>query len=119
MWNVPSQERLSQIPKLYETEHTPLQEKLVYLHFFVAGCDWWVCEYDGSDTFWGYIILNKNLAFAEWGYFNFTELRRLKAYGWLEIDCETDQFWKVRPASEIDMICKGNGWSIPKESAAA
>ena len=29
MWNEPSKERLSRIPKLYATEETPLEEKLI------------------------------------------------------------------------------------------
>ena len=40
MWNTPTTDRLSKIPKLYETEHIPLQDKLIYLHFFIGGCDW-------------------------------------------------------------------------------
>ena len=44
MWNVPSKKRLAKIPGLYETEHIPLQEKLVYLHFFIGGCDWFIAN---------------------------------------------------------------------------
>ena len=36
MWNEPSNEQLSKIPRLYQTERTPLKEKLIYLHFFVG-----------------------------------------------------------------------------------
>ena len=58
MWNVPSKERLDKIPRLYETESIPLKDKLIYLHFFLGGCDWYIAEYDGEDLFWGYAILN-------------------------------------------------------------
>ena len=51
MWNEPSKERLSSIPGLYQTEKVPLREKLIFLHFFIAGCDWYVAEYDGEDLF--------------------------------------------------------------------
>ena len=42
MWNTPSKERLARIPRLYDSENTPLQEKQIYLHFFIGGCDWYV-----------------------------------------------------------------------------
>ena len=75
MWNIPSQERLNSIPRLYQTESTPLQNKIVYLHFFIGGCDWYVCESDGDELFFGFVILNDDLINAEWGYFTFSELK--------------------------------------------
>jgi hypothetical protein len=41
---------------------------------------------------------------AEWGYVSFSELKSLKINGWLEVDCEIEEVWKVRKASEIDKI---------------
>ena len=48
MWNVPGKERLDRIPRLYETEHVPLKEKQIHLHFFIGSCDWYIAEFDGS-----------------------------------------------------------------------
>jgi hypothetical protein len=48
MWNEPTNERLAQIPKLYETEEISLKDKTIYLHFFIGGCDWYVAETDGD-----------------------------------------------------------------------
>ena len=56
MWNIPSKERLAKIPRLYETEHVLLKDKLIYLHFFIAGCDWYIAEYDGRDLFFAFAI---------------------------------------------------------------
>ena len=39
MWNIPTKQRLKKIPKLYETEYVPLNDKLIHLHFFMGGCD--------------------------------------------------------------------------------
>jgi hypothetical protein len=103
MWNVPSEERLKKIPRLDETEKQDLKDKLIYLHFFIAGCDWYIAEYNGEDLFWGYAILNENHENAEWGYISFRELKALKLK-WLEVDCELEEFWKVRKASEIEKI---------------
>ena len=104
MWNEPSVERLAKIPRLYETESIPLKEKLIYLHFFIGGCDWYVAEYDGEDLFWGYAILNNDHVCAEWGYISFRELKEIKIEGWCEIDCELEEYWHVRMASEIKRI---------------
>ena len=103
MWNTPTKQRLAKIPKLYETENVPLKDKLIHLHFFIAGCDWYVAEYEGEDTFFGYSILNGDQEMAEWGYISFDELKELKLK-WLEVDCETEEAWHVRRASEIDKI---------------
>ena len=92
MWNEPSKERLAKIPKLYETEETPLQEKLIHLHFFIGACDWFIAEFDGEDVFWGFAILNQDYEMAEWGYFSFNELKSINING-IEIDCEIEEAW--------------------------
>lgn len=104
MWNVPNKERLDRIPRLYETEDLPLGDKLAYLHFFMGGFDWYIVEYDGDDLFFGYANLN-DIANAEWGYISFNELKELKFAG-VEVDCELEEFWEIRPASQIpDIKC--------------
>jgi hypothetical protein len=100
MWNTPTNARLSQIPRLYETEHIPLPDKLIYLHFFIGGCDWYVCEFDGEDNFWGFANLN-DYRNAEWGYVSFSELKSFSARG-IEIDC--DLHWKIVSAKEVPRI---------------
>ncbi|WP_041280587.1 DUF2958 domain-containing protein [Desulfosudis oleivorans] len=102
MWNEPNEDMLQRIPKLYETEHVPLTDKLIYMHFFIGGCDWFVAEYDGNDIFFGYAILNNDYYNAEWGYFSLSELKSIKIQGWAEIDRDT--FWEVKKASEVDKI---------------
>jgi hypothetical protein len=114
MWNEPSAERLSKIPKLYETENIRPQDKLIHLHCFIGGCDWFVAEFDGGDLFWGFAILNQDFEMAEWGYASFNELRSINVNG-IEIDCEVEAAWRVRRAAEIDKIRTANGW--PRETA--
>jgi len=110
MWNEPDKHRLAKIPRLYETENTPLKDKLIYLHFFVGGCDWYIAEYDGDELFWGFAVLNNDLEMAEWGYVSFTELKQLKINSWAEVDCELEQFWKAKKACEVDLIREAMGW---------
>ena len=108
MWNVPRKERLDRIPRLYDTEHVPFKEKQVFLHFFIGGCDWYVCEFQ-DDMFFGYSILNGDLHNAEWGLFSFSELKEI-SIGGIEIDCELEEYFPVKRAIEIDKICKGMLW---------
>ncbi len=110
MWNKPSRERLSKIPKLYETEAVPAGEKLIYLHFFIAECDWYACEYDGEDLFFGFVILNSDYEMAEWGYVSFSELQSIKVDGWLEVDCELEELWQPKRSVEIEKIREAQGW---------
>ena len=69
-----------------------------------------MAEFDGTDLFWGFAILNHDYEMAEWGYISFRELKSIKVSGWLEVDCEAEEFWTIKRASEIDNICKAQGW---------
>lgn len=102
MWNVPAPEKLVKVPRLYETESISLKDKIIHLHFFIGGCDWFIAEYDGEDTFFGFAILNNDQVNAEWGYISFSELKEIKVQGCIEID--NDLHWQVRKASEVDKI---------------
>jgi len=108
MWNSPTKEKLATIPKLYETEHIHLEDKTIHFHFFIGGCDWFVVEYDGVDTFFVFAILHGDLRNAEWGYTSFNELKSIKVGGYLEIDC--DLYWKPKPAGQVEIISKAQGW---------
>ena len=110
MWNEPSKKRLDQIPKLYETERVPIQDKLIYLHFFIGDCDWYIAEYDGGDLFFGFAILNNDIEMAEWGYISFSELKDIKIGGSYEIDCELEEVWGIRPICEIEKIREKYLW---------
>jgi hypothetical protein len=83
MWNTPTKEELVKIPRLYETENIPLKDKIIHMHFFIGGSDWYIAEYDENDLFWGYAILNGDTENAEWGYIyiSFKELIELNVYG--------------------------------------
>jgi hypothetical protein len=104
LWNIPSKNKLSKLPALYETEKIPLEEKEIHLHFFIGGCDWYIAEFDGNDLFFGYTILNNDYQNAEWGYISFNELKSVKLKNWLEVDC--DKFWKKSKVKNIEKIIK-------------
>ena len=116
MWNEPTIEDLSKLPKLYETEEISIKDKIVHIHLFLAGCDWYACEYDGKDLFFGYVVLNNDFEMAEWGYFSLAELKSLKAAGAFEVD--RDLYWNPIQAQNVEKICEAQGWRNPSEKEA-
>lgn len=108
MWNQPTAERLANIPDLYETESIPLKDKLIHCHFFLGNSDWYVAEFNGSDTFFGFVILNGNCTHAEWGYFTLRKLDQIYVRGYGEV--EFDEWWQVRSASQVKKIAAAQGW---------
>lgn len=101
MWNKPSGEELGRIPPLYATGDIPAKDKIVAMHFFFGGCDWYAVEFDGEDVFFGYAVLNGDLANAEWGYFSLSEMETININGF-EID--RDLHWQPVPAGIIEAI---------------
>jgi hypothetical protein len=80
---------LSTIPALYATENLRLDQKMIYAHYFVAGCDWYVAELD-PETGLAFGHADLGLGFPEWGYFDLVEMESLLVSGWLVIDRELD-----------------------------
>lgn len=105
MWNEPSSNTLSQLPDLYETEKILPKEKIIHLHFFIGGCDWFIAEFDGNNIFWGFAILNDDYLNAEWGYISFDELKSINVSG---IEIDRDLFLKPQQASKIEKIRRSN-----------
>jgi len=117
VWNKPSVEELSRVPKFYSTEEVPLKEKMIYMHFFIGGCNWYAAEYDPeSQTFFGFAVLNLDLENSEWGYFSLEELCSLKV-SFVEVD--RDLHFTPCKAIEIETIRKAQGWEREKVGVAA
>ena len=103
MWNKPTNVQLQKLPARYATERIPEDDKIVRMHFFLGGSDWYAVEYDCLDRlFFGYAILNNDLHNSEWGYFSFDELRNLRTSQGFEV--ERNLQWKPTKALEIDNI---------------
>jgi len=108
MWNKPTIEELEKIPVFYSTEEIPLKEKIIQMHFFLGGCDWYVAEYDTkSQIFFGFAILNDDYDNAEWGYFSMQELCEVKVK-FIEID--RDIYFAPKKTIEIEKIKKAEKW---------
>ena len=120
MWNEPTRKALLALPRLYETDKIPVKDKLIHMHFFIGGCDWYVAEFDGEDLFFGFVNLNDPLN-AEWGFFSLTELKSImvqtplrdaltgEVLGAGVVEIDRDLHWEVRPFSEVH-------WQGPDET---
>lgn len=105
MWNVPTPEQLARVPDLFETREIPCEEKLICLHFLFRDCDWYVAEFDGEDTFYGYVVLRDDLARAAWCYFSLKDLQEICWVGGMQV--LHDDLWEVRKASKVERIMLG------------
>ena len=93
-------------------QNTPLEDIVIHGHFFIGSFDWYVAEFDGKDTFWGFVNLGDPLN-AEWGPFLLSELRELRMpvpiifkgdkerTGKIHIEVDWDKYWTTRKFSEI------------------
>ncbi|SHO52327.1 hypothetical protein [Desulfopila aestuarii] len=102
MINAPTREQLSLLPGLYETEHIPQEDKIVYLHFTIDQSHWWAIEWDGQDTFFGFVLLYGWSQYAEFGFFQLSKLREIKVVGIYEV--VNDPFWIPQAVKDISMI---------------
>ena len=99
MWKKPTGHQLDQMPRLYETEHIAAEDKLICLHFFLGGCEWYIAEFDGDDLFFGFVILNSDYKTAEWGYIIFPNSRLSPLIVW-----ESAAIWtglRSKPAKSV------------------
>ena len=107
MWNKPTVNQLSKMPAFYSTEDVPLKEKMIHMHFFIGGCDWYATEYDPEQQlFFGFANLGDN-DMAEWGYFSLKELCEVKVK-FLEVD--RDLNFTPKKAVEIEKIRIAERW---------
>ena len=89
------------VPKLYETERVPMQERMIPVHYFCASGDWWIAEADFSTgEAFGYVKLASYPDGAEWGYIDLNELEALNVHHGLVI-VERDCYWTPVKFSDI------------------
>lgn len=101
---IPADDVLSSWPDLYATERTRIADKVVYAHFFVGCCNWWLVELDQEDNrlSFGYVCLG-DPQLAEWGYFDLGELAEVMVQhpAGLRLVVERDLHWTPTRFAEI------------------
>jgi len=107
MWNEPSIDELSAIPELHETKEIPFKNKLIYLHFSIFDCDWYIAEYEKDNTFLAFVNFIGGSRKGEWMYVNFNDLKDISLAG---KEVESDISWKPCKASKIDNIRNAQDW---------
>ena len=86
-----------QLPPLYSTEETPLEEKIAQVKFFTpdSSWTWYAVEFDGEDIFWGWVQGIEE----EFGTFSLSELQSVR--GKLGLPVERDKFFEPTPLKEL------------------
>lgn len=96
-----TKEILKKLPKLYDTEEIPCEEKVAIVKYFnpCGAATWYGIEYnENTQEFFGYIDLYGNKE-GEYGYFSLKELENLKLPFGLKI--ERDLYFNPKKMSEI------------------
>lgn len=75
MYNPPTKKQLAKIPGLYSQDG--VEDKKIYMKFFLGGWTWYVAEFDGKDLFFG-LVVSPLEPRGEWGYFSLRELATVK-----------------------------------------
>jgi hypothetical protein len=106
MLNAPNRNELQALPRLYSSEDIPDEDKLIHMHFFLPGYDWYAVTFNGRDSFMGFIVMGGNTANAAWSYFSLAELRRIRLHG---VEVERDMEWKPIPGKAIGITTSAGG----------
>ena len=88
---------IDQMPLPYGTDSTPADDKIVWLHYFYGGSDWYIVEKDSEPEqyqAYGYAKINDDEEMAEWGYIDIEALKKTNKV-------ELDFYWKPRPFGKI------------------
>ena len=92
-----TKEILNNVPKLYETEHQEIPDKLIHAKFFTpwSNWTWYLIEFDGEDRCFGFV---KGLE-AEFGYFLISELESIEGpYG---LKVERDKYFEPTEVGDM------------------
>lgn len=93
----------NKLPKLYETEYIPTEDKVAVAKFFHpwSNWTWYVIEYDGNDLCWGIVSGHE----TEFGYFSLSELSKVEHPAGITI--ERDIFFRPTRVSELAVFGQG------------
>jgi len=92
-----TKELRAKLPKLYQTEATPAEEKIAVAKFFTpdSSWTWYAVEFDGEDLFFGLVHGFEK----EWGYFSLRELQAVRGPWGLPV--ERDLYFSPTKIKEV------------------
>lgn len=86
-------ERIHTMPKTYEQDGKG-DAAVVYLHYFVGGCDWWITERDQeTEQLQAFGLADLGQGYPELGYISIQEITQCGA--------ELDLHWTPKPLSAV------------------
>ena len=88
------------IPKMYSSEDTKLEEKIVYAKFFTPDSNWtwFILEWDSEDTFFAMVHGHEK----ELGYVSLTELEEIR--GPMGLKIERDEHFTPTRYGDIEEL---------------
>lgn len=94
-----TKELRAKLPKLYQTEKIPCEEKTAVVKFFQpwGSWTWYATEFDGDDLFFGLVHGFEK----EWGYFSLRELELESVSGPFGLRIERDLYFKPTKIKDI------------------
>ena len=95
------QEVVERIPELYETEGTPVEDKVIHAHYFVGKADWHIAELD-RETGEMFGRCDLGLGYPEWGYVRIQDLAELQGQFRLPVERELD--FEPKTARELGLV---------------
>lgn len=92
-----TKEIAKRLPPLYATEDVPAESKVAHVKFFdpTGRFTAYGVEFDGQDTFFGFVVSPLGPDCDEWGYFSLAELQAIK--GRFGLGIERDLHWQSGP----------------------
>lgn len=105
-----TKEIAGKLPKLGETDK-PGTDPMVHLKLFSSfgRYTFYVTEFDGEDTLFGYCLSPAGADLDELGYASFAELEQATVLGGVPA-IERDCYWDAKPLSECEGVNKGGRW---------
>lgn len=98
---------LEEIPDLYATESTPLEDKMIHAHYFSSSGDWYIAEIDKDEGGIAFGHCDLGTGYPEWGEVSLTELEGVRSkYGFAAV--ERDLHFKPSTAKQLGLTRDGN-----------
>jgi len=86
-----------------------LEDRIVHMHFFCEGRDWYLVEYDPlRRVFFGLFVPDRDDRNAQWGHFSLEELTQRGTATGQEVVRNLD--WTPKRAFQVDRIRDTCGW---------